>query len=308
LTDETGTGLAVFSTSPTLVTPALGTPSALVGTNITGTASGLTAGTVTTNANLTGAVTSVGNATSLGSFTSAQLAGALTDETGTGASVFAASPTLSGTPLSTTAAVDTDTPQIATTAFVLGQAAAATPLVESGAGAVGTSTRYARADHVHPASASTPSGAQVALVVATYSANTALTTIIPLDDTIPQNTEGTEIVTATITPTSATNRLLIRFSGFGSSTVNNLNLIAALFQDTTANALNASASTVAGGANNTVGFDLTHTMIAGTTSATTFKIRVGPETAATIRLNGTGAARLFGGAASALLTIAEIKV
>lgn len=64
LSDETGTGAAVFATSPTFVTPALGTPSALVGTNITGTAAGLTAGTVQTNANLTGDVTSVGNATS----------------------------------------------------------------------------------------------------------------------------------------------------------------------------------------------------------------------------------------------------
>jgi hypothetical protein len=93
-TTPTGTGAYVRATSPTLVTPALGTPSALVGTNITGTASGLTAGNVTTNANLTGAVTSVGNATSLGSFTSANLAAALTDETGTGANVFANSPTL----------------------------------------------------------------------------------------------------------------------------------------------------------------------------------------------------------------------
>jgi hypothetical protein len=104
--DETGTGSLVFATSPTLVTPALGTPSALVGTNITGTASGLTAGNVTTNANLTGAVTSVGNATSLGSFTSSQLATALTDETGSGANVFATSPTLVtpilGTPTSAT--------------------------------------------------------------------------------------------------------------------------------------------------------------------------------------------------------------
>ena len=54
------------------------------------------AATVTTNANLTGHVTSVGNAASLGSFTSAQLAGALSDETGTGANVFATSPTLNG--------------------------------------------------------------------------------------------------------------------------------------------------------------------------------------------------------------------
>ena len=94
LTDETGTGASVFATSPTLVTPALGTPSALVGTNITGTATAFTASNVTTNANLTGAVTSIGNASSLGSFTSLQLATALTDETGTGASVFATSPTL----------------------------------------------------------------------------------------------------------------------------------------------------------------------------------------------------------------------
>jgi hypothetical protein len=78
----------------------LGTPASFVGTNITGTAIGLTAGnatlasTVTTNANLTGVVTSVGNTTSLGSFTSANLAGALTDETGSGSAVFATNPTL----------------------------------------------------------------------------------------------------------------------------------------------------------------------------------------------------------------------
>ena len=106
ITDETGSGALVFANSPTLVTPALGTPSALVGTNITGTASGLTAGNVTTNANLTGAVTSVGNATSLGSFSSSNLAGALTDETGSGSAVFATSPTLVtpilGTPTSAT--------------------------------------------------------------------------------------------------------------------------------------------------------------------------------------------------------------
>lgn len=63
ISDETGTGSLVFSSSPVLTTPNLGTPSSLVGTNITGTASGLTAGTVTTNANLTGDITSSGNAT-----------------------------------------------------------------------------------------------------------------------------------------------------------------------------------------------------------------------------------------------------
>lgn len=88
----------------TLTAPALGTPASGVLTNCTGTASGLTAGTVTTNANLTGHVTSVGNAAVLGSFTSAQLAAALTDETGSGAAVFATSPSFTtpvlGTPTS----------------------------------------------------------------------------------------------------------------------------------------------------------------------------------------------------------------
>jgi hypothetical protein len=72
----------------------------------------------TSAADLTGAVTSVGTVTSLGSFTSAQLLGALTDETGTGANVFAASPTFTGTPLAPTASFGTSTTQLATTAFV----------------------------------------------------------------------------------------------------------------------------------------------------------------------------------------------
>jgi len=44
ISDETGSGALVFADSPTLVTPALGTPSALVGTNLTGTAAGLSIG------------------------------------------------------------------------------------------------------------------------------------------------------------------------------------------------------------------------------------------------------------------------
>jgi hypothetical protein len=60
-----------------------------------------------------------------------------------------ASPALTGTPTVPTAAVDTNTTQAASTAYVIAQAASATPVVD-GAGAAGTSTRFARADHVHP--------------------------------------------------------------------------------------------------------------------------------------------------------------
>jgi hypothetical protein len=60
-----------------------------------------------------------------------------------------ASVALTGAPTAPTAAIDTNSTQLATTAFVLGQAASATPLID-GTAAVGTSTRYGRADHVHP--------------------------------------------------------------------------------------------------------------------------------------------------------------
>jgi hypothetical protein len=76
VTTSTGTTNVVLSNSPTLVTPDLGTPSALIGTNITGTAASFTAGTVTTNANLTGGVTSVGNAATV--ITNANLTGGVT--------------------------------------------------------------------------------------------------------------------------------------------------------------------------------------------------------------------------------------
>lgn len=58
----------LMSASPTLVTPALGTPASGVMTNVSGTAANLTAGHVTTNANLTGNVTSSGNATTIASY------------------------------------------------------------------------------------------------------------------------------------------------------------------------------------------------------------------------------------------------
>jgi hypothetical protein len=60
-----------------------------------------------------------------------------------------ASPGLTGTPTAPTAATDTNTTQIATSAFVLGQASVTAPGMD-GTAAVGSSTRFARADHVHP--------------------------------------------------------------------------------------------------------------------------------------------------------------
>jgi len=59
------------------------------------------------------------------------------------------SPGLTGLPTAPTAATDTSTGQLATTAFVTSQAATSLPLA-AGSGSVGISTRFARADHAHP--------------------------------------------------------------------------------------------------------------------------------------------------------------
>ena len=74
--------------------------------------------TATANTTVTFPTTGTLYGTATGSITSAQLLASLSNETGTGTAVFSASPTFTGTPLSTTAAAGTNTTQIATTAFV----------------------------------------------------------------------------------------------------------------------------------------------------------------------------------------------
>jgi hypothetical protein len=61
-------------------------------------------------------------------------------------------PAFTGAPTTPQPAVDSTTQQIVNAAFVTGQASTSTPLVDTGAGVIGTSLRYARADHQHPPS------------------------------------------------------------------------------------------------------------------------------------------------------------
>lgn len=125
-----------------------------------------------------------------------------------------------------------------------------------------------------------------------------------LDDTIPQNTEGDQVLSLAFTPTSATNKLEISIKiqvGADSGT-----LMGALFQDTTANAIASCLQYLAAG-DTVVSIGLDHTMVAGTTSPTTFKLRVGTQVTHNISLNGVSEARLHGGVCSSSMIIKEIQ-
>ena len=148
---------------------------------------------------------------------------------------------------------------------------------------------------------------EVSAINTTYSTTT---TQIPGDDTIPQNTEGSEFLTLAITPTSATNRLEIEVT-FPTSYSNTGSVIAigALFQDTTADALAAIYGSQQHAAS-TARFlgPLKHIMVAGTTSETTFKVRIGPDRAATLGVNGSNSGRKLGGVSNLIMTIKEYTV
>lgn len=147
----------------------------------------------------------------------------------------------------------------------------------------------------------------VQTVATGFSAVDTTTTRIPLDDTIPTSSEGKEFMTQAITPTSATNKLLIEVSMQISDSVNGNWISGALFQDAGAAAIAATtayAPITTGG----VVLHLIHTMVAGTTSSTTFRVRGGGNTAGTTTFNGQAATRNFGAIPKSSMMITEIVV
>jgi hypothetical protein len=132
------------------------------------------------------------------------------------------------------------------------------------------------------------------------------TTIIPHDDTIPQNTEGDQYMSLAITPTNATNKLKIEVVVYAGTSGASQWMAAALFQDSTANALAAGNAFDATATAIPSPIVFTHYMTAGTTSATTFKVRAGASAAGTTTFNGQTGGRIFGGVMASSITISEI--
>ena len=127
-----------------------------------------------------------------------------------------------------------------------------------------------------------------------------------MDDTIPQNTEGDQIQTVSITPKSAANMLRVYGYAFLSTNTNNNTVGYCLFRDSGANSLLSTWYYISGVFPSQHGFMFYPGEIASSTSSTTYKTRMGGYTG-TCYFNKHGDGnRYYGGAWHSYLMAEEV--
>lgn len=131
------------------------------------------------------------------------------------------------------------------------------------------------------------------------------TTLIPKDNTVPQNTEGDQYMTLAYTPDDAANILYVTSDWYGTSGASENNMILALFRDGVVGALALGSQTVTVAGSQMVGMRLSYRVVAGSISPTTFNVRAGGNIAATTTFNGSLSAALYNGVLSSNITIKE---
>jgi hypothetical protein len=131
---------------------------------------------------------------------------------------------------------------------------------------------------------------------------------IPVDDTIPQITEGGAVCSIAFTPKSASSKVLIQVSGACNlnSSSGGANAVGAIF-DGSANAIGAMVvNSINAAGDNVESFTLNAVVNAGSTSARTYSFRAGPSTStSTLAFNGQSG-RLLGGVFNLTMTVTEI--
>jgi hypothetical protein len=127
---------------------------------------------------------------------------------------------------------------------------------------------------------------------------------IPYDDTIPQNTEGTEFLTVNFTPVSASSTLQIEVMAyFSTAGAGGDEMIGGLFVDSTASALAAGLSdSYSDPAIKPI--HIVHTVASGSTSTRTYKLRAG-RPSGTIHFNSEGGTRKLGGVLTSWIRVTE---
>jgi hypothetical protein len=149
-----------------------------------------------------------------------------------------------------------------------------------------------------------PVGSVLQTVYAEHTTALASSTTIPLDDTIPQITEGTELLSASITPSSASNKILCVANLYLSS-ASGRTVAACLFRAGTTDALTVGSKISDGNVSTLFPITLHRLDAPSSTSAQTYSVRFGTSSSAARAVSGTTA--YYGDKRICSLTLQEIK-
>ena len=127
---------------------------------------------------------------------------------------------------------------------------------------------------------------------------------IPFTDSIPQITDGSQVISDLITPSLSTSKIRIKCSVPIASDYENTIAIA-LFKDSDSDAIAAVAQDIFI-SNNPHNIILEHEDSPNTGSQTTYSLRIGSEEECTITINGVNGMRRFGGTMGVTMTLEEI--
>ena len=132
--------------------------------------------------------------------------------------------------------------------------------------------------------------------------------ILPVDNTIPQNTEGSEIFTLAITPKSANSTIVVEATVNlgGTSYAGGGNYAGAIFVDSTANAIAADSKFVGAGTGQYQTLRMNVSYTNSSLTSKTFRVRIGGDAIMAFYLNGANAAGKFGGTWVSSLKLTEI--
>lgn len=156
-------------------------------------------------------------------------------------------------------------------------------------------------------------GTVLQMVQTDFSNLLAASAVIPYDNTIPQISEGMQVMSQAITPKLATSDLIIEATIYGSINGTGASeFIGALFKTGTNNALAADSQTVPG-AGYLSQLKVTAKITSGSTSPATFTARIGSTDGRNTSFNGYAAnaagvaTAVFGGIARSSIKITEVK-
>ena len=133
---------------------------------------------------------------------------------------------------------------------------------------------------------------------------TSTTSVIPCDDTVPQITEGAQVMSVSITPKRANSKIEIDVTMYVTCYNATSHMVAAVFKDSESNAIAAGIATN-GGVGFFVPLRLKKIIQFSDGNPHTISVRMGvPNTSYPVSLNGTSS-RLFGGSLVSSLVVTE---